>query len=126
MGASWSSERTEESSSSAIDLEKTPDPPSQSKYPHCYGDVVPSVCSNRPEDLYDELYEQMYFVQHTNQECIVAFNNARKKIPVSMPSSGLSLLSEYPGYMNSWHIELIHRMWMYTNRLIFTPTSSSE
>lgn len=80
MGTSWSSDRPEPSSS-AVDVEQPPDPPSQSKYPLCYGDVIPSVCSDRPEDLYDELYEQMCFVQHANQDCIVAFQQCEKENP---------------------------------------------
>ncbi|GLI81432.1 hypothetical protein PoHVEF18_009813 [Penicillium ochrochloron] len=96
MGASWSSDRTEEPSSSAIDLEKPPDPPSQSKYPRCYGDVVPSVCSDRPEDLYDELYEQMYFVQHANQDCIVAFQQCEKENPRVDPEEWFVIAERIP------------------------------
>ncbi|KAE8357520.1 hypothetical protein BDV27DRAFT_151255 [Aspergillus caelatus] len=96
MGTSWSSDRPEESSSSAADLEQNLDPPSQSKYPRCYGDVVPSVCSDRPEGFYDELYEQMYFVQHANQDCIVAFQQCEKENPRVDPDEWFIIAKRIP------------------------------
>ncbi|RHZ69171.1 hypothetical protein CDV55_107067 [Aspergillus turcosus] len=92
MGASWSSDRPGEpsSSSSAADLEQ------QSNYPRCYGDVVPSVCSDRPEDFYDELYEQMYFVQHINQDCIVAFQKCEKENPRVDPEEWFIIAERIP------------------------------
>ncbi|KAB8257038.1 hypothetical protein BDV32DRAFT_160763 [Aspergillus pseudonomiae] len=88
MGASWSSDHP-------ADLEQHPDPPSQSKYPR-YGDVVPSVCSDRPEDLYDELYEQIYFVQHANQDCIVAFQRCEKDNPRVDPEEWFTIAERIP------------------------------
>ncbi|KNG86499.1 hypothetical protein ANOM_005131 [Aspergillus nomiae NRRL 13137] len=88
MGASWSSDHP-------TDLEQHPDPPSQSKYPR-YGDVVPSVCSDRPEDLYDELYEQIYFVQHANQEFIVAFQRCEKENPRVDPEEWFTIAERIP------------------------------
>jgi hypothetical protein len=77
MGAIWSSEKP--SSSAPDDLEQPPHPPTQSNYPRYYGEAVPPVCSDRLEDLYDELYEKLYYVQHTNQEdYIVAFHACEK------------------------------------------------
>lgn len=91
MGASRSSP-----SSSAADLEQPPEPPSQSKYPRCYGDVVPSVCSDRPEDFYDELYEHIYFVQHANQDCIVAFQCCEKENPRVDPEEWFLIAERIP------------------------------
>ncbi|PLB53261.1 hypothetical protein P170DRAFT_379870, partial [Aspergillus steynii IBT 23096] len=96
MGVSWSSGRPEEPSSSATDLEQAPDPPSQPKYPRCYGDVVPSVCGNRNEDFYDELYEQIYFVQHVNQDCIVAFQLCEKDNPRVDPEEWFIVAERIP------------------------------
>ncbi|BAE54676.1 unnamed protein product [Aspergillus oryzae RIB40] len=110
MGAGWSSDHPEEPLFSAADLRQPPNPPSQSKYPRCYGDVVPSVCSDRPEDFYDELYEQMYFVQHAYQDCIVAFQQCEKENPRVDPEEWLFIAERIPR----------------TNRLIFTPVSLSE
>ena len=96
-----SEDRPNEPSSSAVDLEEPPDSPSQSKYPRCYGDVVPSVCSDRPEDLYD-LYEQMYFVQHANQDCIVAFQQCEKENPRVDPEEWFIIAERIPrvyGYL---------------------------
>ncbi|QMW24916.1 hypothetical protein G4B84_000161 [Aspergillus flavus NRRL3357] len=96
MGAGWSSDHPEEPLFSAADLRQPPNPPSQSKYPRCYGDVVPSVCSDRPEDFYDELYEQMYFVQHAYQDCIVAFQQCEKENPRVDPEEWLFIAERIP------------------------------
>lgn len=94
MGAIWSSENP--SSSGASDLEQPPEPESPN-YPRCYGDVVPSVCSNRPEDCYDELYQKMYYVQHTNhQDCIVAFQACEKDNPRVEPEEWFELVERIP------------------------------
>lgn len=78
MGASWSSNHPEQPLDSGADLEQPPNPPSQSKYLHCYGDEVPSVCGDRFEDFYYALYDKIYFVQHKNQDSIVAFESCEK------------------------------------------------
>ncbi|KAJ5370771.1 uncharacterized protein N7496_006863 [Penicillium cataractarum] len=96
MGTSWSSNRTADPSFSAVDLEQPPDLPIQSKYPRCYGDVVPSVCTDRPEGFYDELYEQMYFVQHANQDCIVAFHKCEKENTRVDPEEWFNLAERIP------------------------------
>lgn len=96
MGVTWSLRRPQEPSSSGADLEQPPDPPSQSKYPRRYGDVVPSVCSDRLEDLYDDLYEKMYFVQHANQDCIVAFQLCEKENPRVDPEEWFILAERIP------------------------------
>lgn len=96
MGASWSSERSEQPSSSAADLENPPDPTSPSKYPRCYGDVVPSVCGDRSEGFYDALYEKIYFVQHQNQDSIVAFQNCEKDNPGLDPEEWYLLAERIP------------------------------
>ncbi|KAL5358245.1 hypothetical protein BJX96DRAFT_163621 [Aspergillus floccosus] len=71
MGSGWSSGREQ-----ASDLEQPPDPVRQSKFdPRLYGNVVPSLCGTRLDNCYTDLYEEMYFVQHQNQECIVAFQS---------------------------------------------------
>ncbi|KAF9891515.1 hypothetical protein FE257_003982 [Aspergillus nanangensis] len=95
MGASWSS-GPGHPSSSTTDLEQPPDPPTQSKYLRCYGDVVPSVCGDRSEDFYDELYDKMYFVQHANQECIVAFHCCEKGNPRVEPEEWFVLAERIP------------------------------
>lgn len=95
MGASWSSGRPEEPSS-ADDLEGQPDPPSYPKYPCWYGDVVPSICGDRLEDFYDELYEEMYFVQHANQDCIVAFQQCQKEMPRVEPEEWFAIAERIP------------------------------
>lgn len=82
MGASWSSDR--------------PDLPSQSKYPGYYGDVVPPVCSDRPEDLYDDLYDHMIFVQHASQDCIVAFQRCEKEDVRVDPEEWLNIAERVP------------------------------
>ncbi|KAE8342182.1 hypothetical protein BDV24DRAFT_162733 [Aspergillus arachidicola] len=96
MGASWSSTRPEEPSSAAADLEQNRDPLSQSRYPRYYGDVVPLVCSDRPEDFYDDLYDKMYFVQHANQDCIVAFQQCEKENPRVDPEEWFIIAERIP------------------------------
>lgn len=81
MGASWSSNHPKQPLDSGTDLEQPPDPLSQSKYLRCYGDVVPSVCGDRFQNFYDALYDKIYFVQHKNQDSIVAFENCEKDNP---------------------------------------------
>ncbi|KAJ5886351.1 uncharacterized protein N7473_009025 [Penicillium subrubescens] len=95
MGAIWSSEKP--SSSAPDDLEQPPHPPTQSNYPRYYGEAVPPVCSDRLEDLYDELYEKLYYVQRTNQEdYIVAFHACEKDNPRVEPEEWFILVERIP------------------------------
>lgn len=92
MGASWSSDHPTENSANT---EQT-DPPSHPKYLALYGDVVPEVCSDRPEDCYDDLYEDMYYVQHASQDCLVAFQSCQKDNPRIEPEDWFALAERIP------------------------------
>ncbi|KAF7155934.1 hypothetical protein CNMCM6106_007846 [Aspergillus hiratsukae] len=50
----------------------------------------------KPEDFYDELYEQMYFVQHANQDCIVAFQLCEKENPRVDPEEWFLIAERIP------------------------------
>ncbi|KAK5807285.1 hypothetical protein VI817_001543 [Penicillium citrinum] len=96
MGASWSTVHPGKPSDLGVDLEQPPDPPSQSKYLRCYGNVVPSVCGDRLEDFYDALYDKIYFVQHKYQDSIVAFEDCEKEHPCVEPEEWFILSSRIP------------------------------
>ncbi|KAE8379635.1 hypothetical protein BDV26DRAFT_258871 [Aspergillus bertholletiae] len=96
MGLTWSSGRPEQSPPDhEPDLEQPPNAEQPKGLPWP-GDVVPSVCSPRCEDYYHDLYQEMYFVLHENQECIVAFQVCYKDNPRVDPEEWFAIADWVP------------------------------
>ncbi|GES63598.1 hypothetical protein ATEIFO6365_0007028500 [Aspergillus terreus] len=89
MGSTWSSGRPEQVPPDLEGAEQPKDLP----WP---GDVVPSVCSPRREDYYHDLYQEIYFVQHKNRECIVAFQVCHEANPGVDPEERFAIVDRVP------------------------------
>lgn len=94
MGSAWSSARSDQS---PPDLEAAEQPKEPKDMPWPWpGDVVPSICSPRREDYYYELYDEIYFVEHTNQECIVVFQICQKGNSRVDPEDWFAIVDRVP------------------------------
>ncbi|KAL5363471.1 hypothetical protein BJX96DRAFT_187020 [Aspergillus floccosus] len=60
------------------------------------GDVVPSVCGPRREDYYHDLYQEVYFVLHQNQDSIVSFQVCHKDNPRVDPEEWFAIVDRVP------------------------------